>query len=102
MVKAIIPCPEKLSPVDLVAFQEGESKLEGMAGSDVCHIFIPVVIVGASEATLGDPDTKRATRITFTVQSEIIINGRATIRIEPQSKVVCAALAIRSANKDKG
>jgi hypothetical protein len=71
-----------------------------MAEGDVCHIFIPFIIIGPSEATLEDPGTKRTMRITFSKQSELIINGQATIRMEPKSKTICVVFAIRNANKN--
>jgi hypothetical protein len=102
MVKAIVPYPEKLSPVDLVGFQEGGSNLEGMAGPEACHILIPIVIVGTREATLQDPETGRQTVITFKEKSELIVSGRVTIWVEPQSKIICAALAIKDKGNSKG
>ncbi len=101
MVKAIVPHPEKLSPVDLVGFQ-GESNLVEMAGPDVCHILIPIVIEGTREATLEDPETGRQTTITFKEKSELIVSGRVTIWVEPQSKIICIALAIKDKGKSKG
>lgn len=102
VVEAMIPRPEttySLSSVRLLGFQGGPAELEEIGGQDVCIVLIPVIIEGSGKATLEDPETERQKDITIKAQSRIIINGRCTISIAEQDRVVCAMLCIR---KDKG
>jgi len=101
IVKSILAPPRKKYyislEVRLLVFQSGRSNLMdllGKDGEDDCIVLLPVIITGPAEATVNEPATSRQTTFMFEVGSELIIAGRCSIRVEPQSKVVCVALCI--------
>jgi len=108
IVQAIVSRPKKkyyLSyGVRLLAFQSGLSNLgELVVNKDDCIILIPVFIIGSATGTLEEEGTEEgatARRTTFTceVGSELIMSGRCSINMQPESKAVCVVLTI---GKDK-
>ena len=93
--------------MSLLAFQaEGVwLELNKLAYDDACLILIPVVIAGSSEVTLSEPQTGRQTTISLDTSSSLMIAGRCSLWLAPQSKVVCVVLCIgrdHKKRKDKG
>lgn len=73
--------------------------MEELVGKDDCIVLIPVAIIGSAEATVEERETERRATLTFTTNSELVITGRCSMWIPPDSKVVCVVLCVA---KDKG
>jgi hypothetical protein len=105
-VKAILPRLEKyyLSfVVRLLVFQSGWSNLGELVGKDACIILIPAIVVGSDAAVLEEQGTGRRTTFSFQADSELVISGRCSIKMQPANKVVCVVLSIgKDKGKDKG
>jgi len=100
IVKAIVPSPKNkyyISPgVRLLVFQDGLSTLEKLVNENDCIVLIPVVILGSAVGTVQEQETGRQVTITFEVESELVISGRCSIYVQPESKAVCVVLSVRN------
>ena len=101
VVKAIVPHPKKkyyLSyGVRLLAFRRGWSNLEELVvNKDDCIILIPAYVIGSATGTL--KEGTRQTTFTCEVGSELVMSGRCSIEIQPESISICVVLTI---GKDK-
>lgn len=96
IVKTIVPRPGKVHylsrGVSLLVFQSGWSNLADIKGKDNCCILIPVAVEGSGEATIEERSTVRRTTAKFEINSKLIISGRSSLWLPPQSKVVCVVL----------
>lgn len=97
--------------MQLLVFQDGQSKFDRLVGKDDCIVLIPVAISGSPVATVQEPKGTqgstgieepkggRRTILTFKTNSELMISGSCSILIPDRTKVVCVMLCI---GKDKG
>jgi len=96
----MIPNAKFLSKgVRLLVFQGDWSKLYDLVEKDDWIVLIPVVISGSAEATLYDYTTERNTMVVLEPKTEVIIAGRCSMWLAPQSKVVCVVLCLGTGNK---
>lgn len=98
IIKEIVPRPEKkyyLSTIiRLLVFQSGLSDLEELVDKDDCIILIPVIVTGSANGSLEERATGQRIPFTFETESELVISGRCSIHLPPQSKAVCVVLSI--------
>ncbi|OBT82440.1 hypothetical protein VE02_08925 [Pseudogymnoascus sp. 03VT05] len=97
IIKDIVPQPEKnyyLSTIiRLLVFQSGLSDLEELVDKDDCIILIPVLTASVN-GSLKERATGQRIPFTFETESELVISGRCSIHLQPQSKAVCVVLSI--------
>jgi len=96
-VKTILHRPGKVHCLSreilLVMIQSGWSELAEIhcvKSKDNCCILMPVAVVGSGEATVKERSTGRQTTAKFEIDSKLIINGRGSLWLPPQSLLVCA------------
>jgi hypothetical protein len=85
--------------VQLLAFQNGSSDLRALVGKDDCIVLIPVAISGPAEVTVHETKGERQAALACTTNAELIITGRCSLWVPPESKVVCVVLCIAKDNK---